>query len=822
MTDPRRRISTVFWCLLPVVLLVALLPWWRNHGYLRDLYDYGLVITANGLMERGERPYVDFTTSIQAGFLGLNWLVEKVGGGTYAALTRGAAGLIVLSGLLLPLMLVRRWPGWAALIAGGAITLGAASQHTILWHNTLGVFTLALVVWSTALAPVLRKADWPWHLLALAGLVLGGVNKLNFHFVALAVALAWALRAGLTGRAGLGRVVATVLALLVAGLALPLMIELAWTGASFELWRSNVVGLAAGSRFALLARIASREFLFAPLHDYYGKLVLPQVGLAGLLLTLTTLAGCWRHEGKARTGAERVLLVLAVLLAAAAGAALLATNFDIAWVGVAAWLVLLTGVWLGFGAAAAGRWFTAGFVLPAAVLGAAAGWSAWLGQRSQFGYSAEPRSAYRPAAEAEPALAGLQGLRVPPDVFLSLQAVGRELAGYEESKARPVFYGPGLELLERFYPSAREKGQPLWAHWDTTYNEASIGRLREGFLYSETRRAAFTTIAFAHWPDALRTVLDEQFVRDQVGPAVARWRRQEDVPDRQVDSFATLGKLGGNVDGRVLHFDRRPLRATPTGGGSHLLGTVGEAGQVLLRVPIFRLRGVAMVHRMPGGKSGPLQAHFKVIVHGAVPEDVRWSQAIELPAGQDEVKVPFEVDGSGKQLLLWVMQPGGQQRALLAGYRDLEITHAGEVPGAPHLRPYQTPEAAPEPALGASLFGDIAWRPAELVVRNGRPADDGLELLPGGEAWLHSAGMVGEFHGRVTCAESAGRPSVARVVWYKGGRLQILQQEQLSRERPFEFHAWTAEPGGWFGVLLDVGEGLAPARVRITRSTLQP
>ncbi len=822
MTETPRRIPPAFWCLLAVGALVALLPWWRNHGYLRDLYDYGLVITANGLMERGERPYVDFTTSIQAGFLGLNWLVEKVGGGTYAALARGGAGLILASGLLLPLLLVRRWPWWAAVAVGGVVTLGAAAQHTILWHNTLGVFTLALVAWATAVAPVGRKADWPWHLLALAGLVLGGINKLNFHLVALAVALAWALRAGLTGRAGVGRLAVTVLAIVVAGVVLPLAAELAWTGASFELWRGNVVGLAAGSRFALLERIGSWEFLFAPLHDYYGKLVLPQVGLAGLLLTLATLAGCWRGATASRPRIDRGLLVLAVVGAAVAGAALLATNFEIAWVGVAAWLALLVSVWLGFQPEKPGKILTAGFVLPALVLGGAAWWSAWWGQRSQFGYSSAPRSAYLPAEEAAPGYAGLQGLRVPPDVFLSLQALGRELDGYEESDARPVFYGPGLELLERFYPSVREKGQPLWAHWDTTYNEVSIGRLREGFLYSETRRAAFTTIAFAHWPEALRTVLDEHFVRDQVGPVVARWRRQEDVPDRQVDSFATLGKLGGNVDGRVLHFDRRPLRATPTGSGTHLLGTVGEAGQVLLRAPVFRLRGVAMVSRMPGRESGSLSAHFKVIVHGAVPEDVRWSHPIELPAGQDEVKVPFEVDGSGRQLLLWVMQPAGQQRALLAGYRDLEITHAGEVPGAPHLRPEYPPETAPEPALGASLFGDIAWRPAELVVRNGRPAGDGLELLPGGEVWLHTANMVGEFHGRVTSPESAGRPSVARVVWHKGGRLQILQQEQLSRERPFDFRAWTAEPGGWIGVLVDGGEGLAPARVRITRSTLQP
>lgn len=79
------------------LLLIALLPWWRNHGYLRDLYDYGLVIAANGHLNLGERPYVDFTTPIQAGFLGLSWMFERLGGGTYGGLTLGGAALIDIS-----------------------------------------------------------------------------------------------------------------------------------------------------------------------------------------------------------------------------------------------------------------------------------------------------------------------------------------------------------------------------------------------------------------------------------------------------------------------------------------------------------------------------------------------------------------------------------------------------------------------------------------------------------------------------------------------------------------------------------------------------
>lgn len=811
-------------CGLVAGVILALLPWWRNHGYLRDLYDYGLVITANGHMNRGERPYVDFTTPIQAGFLGLNWVIEKAGGGTYAALTRGGAGLIVLSGLLLPLMLARRWPWWAALAVGTAITAGSVSQHTIVWHNSLGVFCLAVAVMATAIAPVLRREDWPWHLLAGAGLFLGGLNKLNFHLVALAAALAWAVRAGLVRKADWPRVGLTVVAVLAAGLVLPVATEMIWTGASFRLWQDNVIGLAAGSRWDLLERIFTSDFLFRPLHDYYGAQVLPQSGLAGLLLSFVTLVLCWpRGRADAAARWDRVLLPLAVVLAGAAAAALLATNFEIACLGVAAWTALLASLWLGFAPSPSVRpgIFFAGFVLPVLVFGASGWWSAWLGQRSQFGYSLVPRSDYQPVAEVVPAYASLQGLRLPPDIVLSFEALSHVLAEDKGDGRRPVFYGPGLELLDRYFPSKRAKGQPLWAHWGTTYDGQAITRLRNAMLHDENYRTVFTNIAFAHWPDEVRTVLEHYFVRDLVGPIASRWRHRDDATANLADSFDVLNRLGGNVDGRMFHLDRHPLRVWRTIEGQVILGTSQPVGQVLLRTPVYRLGGTAVISRLPGSGDGPRSVDFKVIVHGASPEDVRWSARVELPAGQQSVTVPFQADAGGRMLMFWVIRAieptaGG----LVAGFRDLQISHAVESTVAPRLSQGSPTDVAINSGHIESLLGAVSWRPAQLVVRNGGPAAEGLELSPGGEIWMHTDGMTGELRGQVSCPPGDGRPPVVRVVWYKGGRLQIIHQEWAKRGQPFDFRVWTAEPGGWFGVLVDGGKDLAPVRVRVIGTTL--
>lgn len=813
-------------CLLLLGVLLggawAVMPWWRNHGYLRDLYDYGLVFAANGHMTQGERPYVDFTTPIQAGFLTLNWLIERIGGGTYAALTYGGAGLIIASALVLPLMLARRWPWWAAVIVGTAVTVASASQHTILWHNALGVFSLALVTWASACAPVLGRATWPWHALAGAGLLLGGINKLNFHLVALAAALAWAVRAGVLRRAAWSRVGTTVLAVIGFGLVLPVAIEMAWTGASLEVWLANVVRVAAGARADLLLQILSIDFLLQPIHGYYGPLLLPQVGLIGALLSLLTLAGCWPGRDAA-VGWDRIFLPLAVGCVAAAASALLATNFEIAYVGLGAWLVLVTSLWLGFDVQKRRGLLVAGVIVPAVFIGGTAWCSAWTGQRSQFGFSDAPRADYLPVERASPAFSPLRGLHLPPDLMLSLELIEHTLPEPDQQGRRPVFYGAGLEFLDRVYPSQRRAGAPLWFHWGTSYGPAEIKRLGHELAREDHFDMVYVLQAYDTWPAGLQTLLERGYLGDLLGPRVRRWNRQDGSKVNLANTIEAIAHLGGNVDTRILHLERQPLGVMRTTGGHLVLGTTREAGHVLLQVPSYRLGGKAVIDRLPGAGDGPLVADFKVIVHGASPEEVRWSGRVELPAGEQSVTVPFVADGHGKRLMIWISRPTEMAGRVLAGVRELEITHAHDLPGgAPRLRDNILPENPAAADVMPSFFGAAVWRPQQMAVRGGWATEQGLVLPPGGEIWFRTENMTGVVQGRFLCAELPGSPPFVRVLWYKGARVQIMQQGWLSRDQPLDFRVWTAEPGGWIGIMVEEGAGFAPVIARVLETTLTP
>ena len=825
MTGFSRRFPFILWLSIAVFVVVALLPWWRNHGYLRDLYDYGLVIAANGHLNLGERPYVDFTTPIQAGFLGLSWMFERMGGGAYTGLTLGAAALIVLAAVVLPLMLARRLPWWAAIVVGAAVTVSAASQHTILWHNALGVIALALATWGAAIAPVLRRGDWGWHLLAAAGLFLGGINKLNYSLVAVAVCAAWSLRAGFLRQAGWGRTLASLSAIVAAGVIAPIAAELVWTGATPRLWLANVVTLPAGARTDILAAIFTAHFWVHPVHDYYGPLLLPQVGVVALWLVAWALAGCWPNREGARW--DRAFVPAAALLALGAGAALLATNYEIAPLGLGAWLALVVSVWLGFAPALRPGRLVAGLVAPALVLGVAAWWSAWLGQRSQFGYSGAPRASYVDTRTLGPAFRCLQGLRLPPDVTESLAAVERSLPEPDAQGYRRVFYSLGTEWLQRCFPSRPEKSRPLWVHWGTSYSREAVNRLGRQLADGSDYKLVLATIARNEWPEEILTVLQRDYFSDLLGPTLRRWTYRGRDFVNLTDSFETIERLGGNIAGPMFHQDTRPVGFRELAGGVRVMGTSRQPGSLLLMAPSYRLRGVAVLGRLPGADAGGATAELKVTVHGAIPEDTRWRMRLELPPGEATTQVPFEFDTLGKRVEFWTL-PGPEMQAadgFFAGFRDLELTNSIESPaadGAPRLRNDVAAETPATPELAASLFGTIAWRPQQLVIRDGQPGEQGLKLTPGGEVWIHTDTMTGEISGQIFCPPEAERLPRVRVVWYKGGRLQLMQHGRVEVGRPFDFRVWTAEPGGWIGILVDREDRVAPVQMRVQRSTLIP
>ncbi len=793
------------------VALAALAPWWRNHAFLRDFYDYGLVIAGVGRIEAGEYPYADFLTPIQTGLFLLNGWAQQLGDGTYQAMTWGVPWLAVMAVGLLAMIYAQRCSSVVAAAMAGVVTVMTVTQHTIIWHNSVGAICLAVATAGAALAPVLRRSQLGWHVLIGAALVLGGINKLNAHLVTLCGVIAWALLSGFARQASWRRVSATLLYVLVCGVVLPVLIELAWTGASLRTWWYNVVALPFGSRAGDFTAALQWKFYFTTRHDYYGPLPFQPLGALGVLSTAAFAVHAFRERGWRQGG----WVLGATAFAAASGAGLLATNYEIAYVAMGAWFALIASLWLGFGLNCSGRVFYGSLIAPALVVGAFAWQSAWHGQRSQFGYSQAARSTYVAGETTAPGFGYLRGTLLPPEIAASLTTAARWRASLSPEDRAKVFYGPGLEWLDHPWPTSKLPAMPLWLHGGTSYGAAEEARLFKALSAGGPYRHVLVPEARDHWPAAAAREISTKYLRHHLGPV---WYRYEQLTPGVVSwrPIDFLRAFGGNVDATLL---QSTMEVHALADGRTFVGADRGRGEMLLQARSYRAAGEALLCRVPGASLEATRVPFKVFMVVGDQEHLRWSSTLVLPAGESEVVVPFGIDSGGQPVRFVFDIPAEATGRVRAGWRALTLLHAADGPDLPPMLRPDSPEAKVAGAdMGRALL-PAGWNPEKILVRDVRmDSAGGMVLLPGGEVWIRLGDYLADFRGVATVAKEADLPAnpVVRVFYYKGGKLEMQAQSVVQDpERRFEFNAWSAENYGWLVITLDPVASVPPVSVKL-------
>lgn len=792
------------------VALAALAPWWRNHAFLRDFYDYGLVIAGVGRIEAGEYPYVDFLTPIQTGIFLLNGWAQQLGDGTYQAMTWGVPWLALVAVGLLAMIYARRCSSAVAVAMAGAVTVMTVTQHTIIWHNSVGAICLAVATAAAALAPVLRRSQVMWHVLIGGALVLGGINKLNAHLVAVCGVIAWALLSGFSRQASWQRVGATLLFVLVCGLLLPVAIELAWTGAPPRTWWYNVVALPFGSRAGDFSAALHWQFYFTTRHDYYGPLPFPPLGALGVASTIAFAVHAirtlgWRHGG---------WIIGAAAFAAASGAGLLATNYEIAYVAMGAWFALVASLWLGFGLSCSGRVFQLSLVVPVLLVGVLAWHSAWRGQRSQFGYSQAARSAYVAGETTAPEFGYLRGTLLPPEIGESLTTTAQWRASLPPEARATIFYGPAVEWLEKPWPTLKQPGMPLWMHGGTSYGTVEEERLVKLLSADGPYRYALVPEARDHWPEATAKEIRAKYALRRLGPV---WFCYEQLPPGVVSwrPVEFLQNFGGNVDATFL---QSTMEVRTLADGRTFVGAGQGRGEMSLLAPSYRAAGEAVLARAPDAAPGEVAVPFTVYAVAGEHKYPRWSSTVVLPAGQAELVVPFGVDCGGLPLSFVFDVPPEATDRVLAGWRSLTLLHAIDGPERPPMLRPASPEALPaSPAMRAALL-PAGWNPSEIRVRQARVGAQGLELVPGGEVWIRLGDSLVEIEGSATVADGVALSAdpVVRVLYYKGAKLDVQSQSAIRAPgRRFDFKAWSAERGGWLVIMLEPNASVPPVTVKL-------
>lgn len=777
--------------LLAVGMLLALLPWWRNHGYLRDFYDYGTFIKVNARLDAGQRPWVDFTTPAQsASFLGNHW-AEKIGGRTYQGMTRGAAVLVIVMLGTLALVLARRWqPGWAIALAV-SVAICSASQHTIVFYNPIGVFALALVAWGFAIAPVMRWEDAGWHLVAGCGLVLGGINKINFHLLACGMAVGWLLWAWVRGRSSTWRLAGGLGLVVVAGGVVPVAIELAWSGADLRTWCYNIVQLPLLARGGRLALLADTKFYLHTVHDYYGAMRLPQAGAIVLLVPLAAGFIAW-WTGRAEGWRRAVFSLGAGCAAGVGGALLLLTNNEIVYLTLAASLVLTVSIWLGFGLEPRGWRFVAVVVLPATVF-ALAGWeSAWLGQRSQFGHALDPRSDYVECGQLDAEFGYLRGTRLPPGWGVSLQYAALWRRELPPEARDSIYYGPGLEFLERVWPGRLERGLPLIMSGFEV--ERDIESVRRTLAGPGGLSHLLVVEAWDYPPAPVGQLLRLRFEKERVGVGFIGYSR---LPDDAIGlrTLEHLPEIGGNADPSLVATKMPSLQLRD---GRCFRGIEDGAGKLDFLAGSNRSTAEAVLQRPAGAPRVAATARFRVYAVNGAARYERWSAELVLPVDTDELVVPTPpIDGSSLPLSFTVEAPKG----VLAGWRALTLTDSVERNRVPprfakiSVMAFDDDDAFANRLLGGRMPGARVWsRHAQLV-------DGACVIRQGGEVWIKLTGLYAKIEILTRSAAGSSAPLSTRAVFYKGGRVEHFLTLPDSSPETRRFRAWSPENGGWLGIV---------------------
>lgn len=801
------------------VAAALLAPWWRNHDLLRDFYDYGLVIAGSVRIALGEKPYVDFTTPIQTLHFLLARLTEIWIGERYLSLTYANALVIVGGFFGMTALLWRRLGAIAAVLVAAGVVTASAGQHTIVWHNALGVFWTAGVVWLTARAPAARRREEIGRLVVVWVLLwLGGMTKVTYQVTALSFAGLFAWRDALNG----GRSWRLTLALLASyagfGAVLPVLTELFYTGASFETWRANVL-LTPGRRVEMLREIVRLRFYLGVSHDHYRPILFPWIGAWGVALLAAVTMIVWRAQQSGRG-----IAVAAIAGVWICSAVIQATNLDIIYLAGAIWLVLAVGATLalsGAGQQAVPRAGRAVLAIAAVMLLLPAWQAAWQGVRALWDSSPGDRSALVSCDDLPERYGYLRGLKITPALHRSLQglaAVQGRLAS--EGRGTEAFYFTnGAEFLLRAYQGARLPGLPLWLHEGTTYGAETAPAIASRLASAEIQ-GVVSLGGWYLWRHDLEWYLDARFQYERVGEALHLNLSREDPRLRWSDPLSFAATTGSTVLPSDLEPAGGPFLLRPAERGGRFLGTP-RSGKLAFRGNIRAVSGVVVVRRAAAAGESPLDMVWRIVARDArggetVIKEARWV----LPREEAERAEAFSVAAGDRAITLELYLPPDLR--LEAGFRELtaEWTHREKDSSLPDLLHENAPAASGGEDWAAALFAEDSWRPANL--RGASIAFFPHRTETGAQLFAHAPSVVwfpvsadrhgcrGEFGLNAAAWSNPDSLNgvVVRVVYFRPGFLRVLHERELRpRVRDEDRAAQRFEvnlPGeeGWVGLVM--------------------
>lgn len=460
---------------------------------------------------------------------------EALLGQSYAAMAWGnfALALVLFAAVLVLLDGPLRLAG--AFLIALCLPLATVLQHGVPSPNSLS-FTILAVQSLLAARAASDGRLGPGRvgvLLVLA--TLGGMGKLNFHFVGIgATALGVFLSLQHGGRAQRS----TLRALLLAGgyvlfslVAGPLL-EMAWTGVSAQTWWYNVIETPVERR-GWLINLRSSEFWFGILNNNYPKVFIGGIAfVAALLFALGGIVcfvvspGGWGLNAIVRRCFPAVVGGYYLL----GGSLLVLLNSETLILNAAYFVVGLTCMSLVYGGriGAWARFYFNGAALSLALVMLIAGVVA-LWNFSRINYGREDIAArWVPAGEVDPSAGQFFGpLQFSPRTAALLSELFAVVDRYElRANHRSVYWGPGLELMNQLNGPSQVPGLPLAYARNLSVRDSDSPRIIERLRAAPYQWIIMNQMWSIHFPAPVLAYVQEAYELEQSDQYLIVYRRR--------------------------------------------------------------------------------------------------------------------------------------------------------------------------------------------------------------------------------------------------------------------------------------------------------
>ncbi|HEV2842498.1 MAG TPA: hypothetical protein VGW39_14340 [Chthoniobacterales bacterium] len=516
--------------------LTLLWPCWvRSSSRLGDLYDYSLFIASAQHILRGLRPYHDLQTPLQSLTFIYNAGWEALLGSSYASLAWGnfALALVLFVAVLLLLEGPLRLAG--AFLIALCLTLASVLQHGVPSHNGLA-FTILAVQSLLAARAAKDGRLGPGRVAALLVLAtLGGMGKLNFHFVgtaAAALGVFLALRHPSRTQRAIWR------ALMLAGgyvlfslLAGPLL-ELAWTGVSPRTWWFNVIETPVERREWLMHLLVP-GFWFDIINDNYPRVHIRGIAFLGaILFTLGAIVcfaaapGGWRPAAIVR----RILPMVVTAYFFVTGCLLIVTNSETILLNSAYFVVGLVCLGLIYGEriGAWAKYYFQGAALSLALVMLVAAVVA-IRHFSRINYGKENTAVrWTAARKIDPSAEQFFGkVSFSPRATSLLSEVFRVLDRYQlRDKPETIYWGPGIELMNQLNGHSQVPGLPVCWGRGVYARESDAPRIIEALRASPYQWIIMSKMWSVHLPVAVFTYLEAAYEVERNNENIIVYRRR--------------------------------------------------------------------------------------------------------------------------------------------------------------------------------------------------------------------------------------------------------------------------------------------------------